>query len=116
MGGTTCGPTGQDRLVRHGSKKGERMGEIQNYVNGIKRDLEHVIPEDGHRLVKASIRLQAERLADIAQHNQKYLIQMMDEFLREMETRHNIVDFREYDCWDVVEHEQLMDEFKDWLR
>lgn len=92
------------------------MAEIQNYLNGIKRDLEHVIPEDGHRLVKASIRLQAERLADIAQHNQKYLIQMMDEFLRIIETRHNIIDFGEYDCMDVVKHEQLMDEFKDWLR
>ena len=33
-----------------------------------------------------------------------------------MENRHNIVDFREYDCWDVISHEQLMRELNVYLR
>lgn len=93
----------------------EYTGKIKSYVEGIEHDLESVIPKEGHDLVKDSIAEQAKRLADFATHNNKFLIEMMDEFLTMMENRHNIVDFREYDCWDGVSHEQLMQEFKVYL-
>ena len=91
------------------------MGHIKEYVAGIKRDLEHVIPEEGHKHVRESIAVQAERLGDIAEHNTKYLTEMMNEFLSLIERRHAVVDFREYDCWDRVAHKRLMKEFALYL-
>ncbi len=111
----------------------EYTGKIRSYVEGIEHDLESVIPKEGHDLVKDSIAEQAKRLADFAMHNNKFLIEMMDEFLTMMENRHNIVGFREYDSWnrseaepldlslrqsrrwDTIPHEQLMQEFKVYL-
>lgn len=80
------------------------MAHIRDYLKGIERDLEYVTPVEGHRLVKPSILTQARRLADIADHNQKYLIMMMDEFLTDIGDRYQI------------DHEQIMEEFKNWLR
>lgn len=94
----------------------EYTGKIRDYVEGIEHDLESVTSKDGHDLVKDSIAEQAKRLADFATHNNKFLIQMMDEFFTMLENRHNIVDFREYDCWDVISHEQLMKEFEVYLK
>ena len=94
----------------------EYTGKIRSYVEGIEHDLESVIPKEGHDLVKDSIAEQAKRLADFATHNNKFLIAMMDEFFTMLENRHNVVDFREYDCWDTVSHEQLMKEFEIYLK
>lgn len=94
----------------------EYTGKIRSYVEGIEHDLESVIPKEGHDLVKDSIAEQAKRLADFATHNNKFLIEMLDEFFTMIENRHNIVDFREYDCWDRVSHEQLMKEFEIYLK
>ncbi len=91
-------------------------GRIRDYVNGVEHDLERVTANEGHDLVKDSILEQTERLADIAIHNNKFLVMMMDEFFTMMENRHNIVDFREYDCWNAVSHEQLMKEFNVYLK
>ncbi len=90
-------------------------GKIKNYVDGITRDLENVTANPGHDLVKDSILEQSRRLADHATHDQKFLMELFDEFLTMLENRHNIVDFREYDCWDCIPHEQVMDEFKTYL-
>ncbi len=112
----------------------EYTGKIRSYVEGIEHDLESVIPKEGHDLVKDSITEQAKRLADFATHNNKFLIEMMDEFFTMLENRHNVVDFREYDCWnrseaepldlslrqsrrwDVIPHKQLMKEFEIYLK
>ena len=91
-------------------------GKIGDYINGIEMDLENVTANEGHDLVKTSILEQAKRLADIATHNNKFLIMMMDEFFTMIENRHNVVDFREYDCWDRIPHEQLMKEFNIYLK
>ena len=91
-------------------------GKIKDYVNGIEHDLTNVSANEGHTLAKDSIMEQARRLADFATHNNKFLVMMMDEFLTMMENRHNIVDYREYDCWDVISHEQLMNEFNIYLK
>lgn len=48
------------------------MAYIEDYIVGIKKDLENVTPNEGHSIVKHSILTQAERLADIAQHNYKF--------------------------------------------
>lgn len=48
------------------------MAYIEEYIVGIKKDLENVTPNEGHSIVKHSILTQAERLADIAQHNYKF--------------------------------------------
>lgn len=90
-------------------------GKIKNYVDGIARDLENVTANPGHDLVKDSILEQSRRLADHATHDQKFLMELFDEFLSMLENRHNIVDFREYDCWDCISHDQIMDEFKTYL-
>ena len=90
-------------------------GKIKDYVNGIECDLTNVSANEGHALVKDSILGQDKRLADIATQSNEILVMMMDEFLTMMENRHNIVDFREYDCWDVISHEQLMKEFNLYL-
>lgn len=90
-------------------------GHIKTYVDNVAHDLESVIPKEGHVLVKDSIMETVKRLADTATHNNIYLEKMFDEFLTMMENRHIIVDFREYDCWDVIPHEQLMQEFKVYL-
>lgn len=94
----------------------EYTGKIRSYVEGIEHDLESVIPKEGHDLVKDSIAEQAKRLADFATHNNKFLIEMMDEFFTMLENRHDVVDFREYDCWDRVSHKQLMKEFEIYLK
>lgn len=91
-------------------------GKIKDYINGIKRDLTNVTANEGHDLVKDSILGQAKRLADIAVHNNEFLVMMMDEFFTMIENRHNVVDFREYDCWDRITHEQLMKEFNVYLK
>ena len=90
-------------------------GKIKNYVDGIARDLENVTANPGHYLVKDSILEQSRRLADHATHDQKFLMELFDEFLTMLENRHTIVDFREYDCWDCISHDQIMDEFKTYL-
>lgn len=92
------------------------MAHIDDYLHGIHRDLENVLPKEGHPHIKESIKAQTNRLADIARHNEKYIIQMMDEFLKIMENRHSIVDFRECDCWDVISHEQIIKEFETYLK
>ncbi len=91
-------------------------GRIRDYVNGVTHDLENVTANEGHDLVKASILEQTKRIADIAVHNNKFLVMMMDEFLIMMEDRHDIVRFGEYDTWKRIPHEQLMKEFNVYLR
>lgn len=91
-------------------------GKIKDYINGIERDLTNVTANEGHNLVKDSILGQAKRLADIAVHNNEFLVMMMDEFFTMIENRHNVVDFREYDCWERITHEQLMKEFNVYLK
>lgn len=90
-------------------------GKIKNYIDGIARDLENVTANPGHDLVKDSILEQSRRLADHATHDQKFLMELFDEFLSMLEKRHTIVDFREHDCWKCVPREQVMDEFKTYL-
>ena len=91
-------------------------GKIKDYINGIERDLTNVTANEGHDIVKDSILEQAKRLADIAVHNNEFLVIMMDEFFTMIENRHNVVDFREYDCWECITHEQLMKEFNVYLK
>jgi len=95
-------------------------GKIKDYVNGIDHDLESVIPKEGHDLVKASISEQAKRLADIATHNNEFLEMMADEFLTMIENRYDVVKIEEYeefhDMWHRIEHEQLMKDFRTYLR
>lgn len=76
-------------------------GKIKDYVNGVEHDLENVAANEGHDLVKISILEQVKRLADIATHNSKFLVTMIDEFLTMTEKRH---------------HEQLMKEFNIYLK
>ena len=91
-------------------------GKIKDYVDGIERDLTNVTANEGHDLIKDSILEQAKRLADIATHNNEFLLMMMDEFFTMMEQRHSIIHLREYDCWDTVPHNQLMKEFSIYLK
>ena len=91
------------------------MAYINDYLEGIKRDLESVDPKEGHELVKDSIYAQAKRLAAIANHNEEFLILMIDEFLTMIENQHDIVKIGEYDTWVRIPHEQLMEEFKLYL-
>ena len=57
------------------------MAHIQDYVNGVERDLNHITPHEGHPHIKQSIMLQVRRLADIAEHNQKYLRPIAEDIL-----------------------------------
>lgn len=91
------------------------MAYIEDYYNGILRDLEYVEPAEGHPLVKDSIKEQARRLRDAAKSEREYLITIMDEFLGLIENTHDIVKIGEYDTWHRIEHKQLMDEFKLYL-
>ena len=91
-------------------------GKIKCYVDGIEHDLSNVTANEGHVLVKDSIMEQARRLADIATHNNEFLVMMMDEFLTVMEDYHDIVHIGEYDTWERISHEQLMKEFNVYLR
>lgn len=91
------------------------MAYIEDYLNGIKLDLESVDPKEGHELVKDSIYSQAKKIADIANHNKDFLIIMMDEFMTMMENEHDIVKIGEHNTWHRIEHKQLMDEFKLYL-
>lgn len=91
-------------------------GKIKDYVFGITRDLDAVIPKEGHDLVKDSIAEQARRLADIATGNRDVLVMLMDEFLTMMENRYDIVKVEEYDVWHRIEHEQLMKDFTTYLK
>lgn len=86
-------------------------GRIGDYINGIERDLTNVTANEGHDLVKDSILEQAKRLADIAVHNNKFLIMMMDEFLTIIENYHDTVHSGE-----CIPHEQLMKEFNVYLK
>ena len=91
-------------------------GKIKDYVNGIDHDLESVIPKEGHDLVKASLSEQAKRLADIATSNKEFFESMADEFLTMIENRYDVVKIEEYDVWHRIEHEQLMKDFRTYLR
>ena len=82
------------------------MAYIEDYVNGISHDLENVIPKEGHPLVIDSIKEQARRLGNIATHNNKYLVMMMEEFLPMLEERYHM----------DVPHMQLMQDFGIYLR
>ena len=98
----------------------EYSGKIKTYVDGITRNLEDVTANEGHDLVKDSIKEQVFRLADTATHNKKYLVDMMEEFLTMLENRHDIVDFKGCDHdgsdrWDKVSHARLMHEFDTYL-
>ena len=88
-------------------------GKIKNYIDGIEQDLGNVTANAGHELIKVSIMEQAKRLADIATHNNDFLIDFMDEFLTMLEQRYNVVDFNREN---VVLHEQLMKEFNVYLK
>ncbi len=92
------------------------MNHIDEYVRGINHDLESVIPKEGHPLVIDSIREQARRLGNIAQHNNDYLILMMDEFLTLIEDRYDVVKVGEYDTWRRIEHKDLMKDFDTYLK
>ena len=76
------------------------------YVDGIYRDLEYVIPKDGHKYVVPSIQEQVDRLAIIADGRRSWYNQFFGEFLEMMEQRHNIT---------TVSHEQLMKDFNTFL-
>lgn len=91
-------------------------GKIKDYVFGIEHDLKSVTANEGHDLVKNSIVEQAKRLADIATHNNEFLIMMMDEFLTMLENQHDIVHIGEYDVWERIPHEQLMKEFNTYIK
>ena len=91
------------------------MAYVEDYYNGILRDLEYVEPAEGHPLVKDSIKGQARRLRDAAKSEREYLIEMLDEFLGLIENVHDIVKIDEYDTWHRIEHKQLMEEFKLYL-
>ena len=91
-------------------------GKIKDYVDGIERDLTNVTANEGHDLIKDSILEQAKRLADIATHNNEFLLMMMDEFFTMMEDRHDIVHIEEYDTWERIPHGQLMKEFNVYLK
>lgn len=91
-------------------------GKIKDYINGIEHDLANVTVNEGHDLVKDSILGQAKRLADIAIHNNEFLVMMMDEFLTIMEDYHDIVHIGEYDTWERIPHEQLIKEFNVYLK
>lgn len=91
-------------------------GKIKDYVIGIEHDLESVTANEGHDLVKDSIIAQVKRLADIATHNNEFLIMMMDEFLTMLENQHDIVHIGEYDTWERIPHEQLMKDFNTYLK
>lgn len=91
-------------------------GRVKDYVNGIDYDLESVIPKEGHDLVKVSILEQAKRLADIATSNNEFFEMMADEFLSMIEDRYDVVKIEEYDMWHRIEHEQLMKDFRTYLR
>ena len=91
------------------------MAYIEDYLKGIKLDLESVDPKEGHELVKDSIYSQAKKIANIANHNRDFLIMMMDEFMTMMENEHDIVKMGEYDTWERISHEQLMKEFQLYL-
>lgn len=79
---------------------------VQEYIDGIHRDLENVTPKEGHPYVIPSIKEQVIRLARIADGNRTWYRQFFGEFLEMMEQRHNIT---------TVSHEQLMKDFNTFL-
>lgn len=66
------------------------MAYIEDYIVGIKKDLENVTPNKGHSIVKHSILTQAERLADIAQHNYKFHKNNLMEEIMELAEFHSV--------------------------
>lgn len=95
------------------------MAYIKDYRTGIERDLQYVIPMDGHPLVKDSIMNQGNRLADIAENNHKYKMEMMSDFFDDFTKVHHIVDYDEEgfigDATDISK-EQFLQEFENWIR
>ena len=79
---------------------------VQEYIDGISRDLEKVTPKEGHPHVIPSIKEQVIRLARIADGNRTWYREFFGEFLEMMEQRHNIT---------TVSHEQLMKDFNIFL-
>ena len=66
------------------------MAYIEDYIVGIKKDLENVTPNEGHSIVRHSILTQAERLADIAQHNYKFHKNNLMEEIVELAEFHSV--------------------------
>ena len=89
------------------------MGYAKDYYEGIIRDLESVIPKDGHPLVKESIKNSARRLYDLVGYNTSlYMPMLLDEFLTMMENRHKS---QNEDVWNVTK-DMLMSEFQIYLK
>ena len=82
------------------------MRRTQQYVDGINRALENVIPKEGHAFAVSSIREQVNRLARIAEGDRVWYKEFFGEFLEMMEHRHNIT---------TVSHDQLMKDFNTFL-
>lgn len=82
------------------------MAYIEDYLTGVKCDLEHVIPEDGHPFVKASILNSAERLANAAKANHEYNVMMMSDFYDDFVAEYSI----------SISKEKFMNVFDEWLK
>ncbi len=93
------------------------MNHIEEYIKGVNHDLENVLPKDGHPLVIDSIKEQARRLGAIAEHNNKYLIDMMNEFYDILTNKYEVVELGEYDIdTRIVSKEEFIELYKTYLK
>ena len=97
-------------------KGGGGMNKIEIYVDGISHDLESVVPKEGHPLVIDSIKEQARRLGAIAEHNNKYLVDMIDEFYDILTNHYEVVELKEYDGYSVIPKEEFIRLFEVYLK
>ena len=93
------------------------MNHIEMYVNGINHDLEKVTAIDGHPLAIDSIKEQARRLGAIAEHNNKYLVDMMNEFYDVLTEKYEVVELGECDSdFHIISKEEFIRVFETYLK
>ena len=93
------------------------MNHIEEYVNGINHDLENVLPKDAHTLVIDSIKEQVRRLGAIAEHNNKYLIDMINEFYDILTNKYEVVEYGEYEIdTRTVSKDEFIGLYKTYLK
>ena len=93
------------------------MNHIEEYVNGINHDLEKVTAKEGHPLAIDSIKEQARRLGDIAEHNNKYLTDMINEFYDVLTERYEVVELGECDSdFHIISKAEFARAFETYLK